>query len=169
MLPFPEKNGLLLWILMHKLACLGIQTSRRFLFYSDSLKMGERVNSEIWGSPGSRQLLQLQHFSKNSKNFLDPPLLWISQFFSWFLAYGFWSVFQYFGLLSFDWFFLSSCLNESHLYLSSSSFCISFKAVLNWELSHWTLRRCRRTFNSTLQRCGPFPGVDFPFRSDRCT
>ena len=45
MLPFSRKDGLLLSNLMHKLACLGIQTSRRFRFYSDSLKLGERVNS----------------------------------------------------------------------------------------------------------------------------
>ena len=75
MLPFSRKDRLLLSNLMHRLANLGIQTSRRFRFYSNSLKLGERVNSEIWGSPGSRQLLQLQHFSKNSKIFLDPPLL----------------------------------------------------------------------------------------------
>ena len=49
---------------MYKLANLGIQKSRRFQFYSDSLKLGERVNAEIWGSPGSRQLLHLQQFPK---------------------------------------------------------------------------------------------------------
>ena len=78
MLPFPKKDGLLLSNLMHKLPCLGIQTSRRFRFYLDSLKLGERVNSEIWGSPGSRQLLRLQQFSQNSKKFWDPPLLRVS-------------------------------------------------------------------------------------------
>ena len=58
---------------MHKLANLGIQTSRRFQFYSDSLKLGERVSAEIWGSPVSRQLLHLQQFSQNSENFGTLP------------------------------------------------------------------------------------------------
>ena len=69
MLPFPKKDGLLLSNLMHKLAYLGTQTSRRFRFYSDSLKLGERVISEIRGSPGSRQFLHLQQFPKILKKF----------------------------------------------------------------------------------------------------
>ena len=110
MLPFPKKDGLILSNLMHKLAYLGIQTSRRFQFYSDSLKLGERVNSEIWGSPGSRQLLHLQQFPKILKknwtllyfelvsSFLDFSLL--------ILAFGFLKRLLEIGLLSIDWFLL---------------------------------------------------------------
>ena len=93
MLPFPKKDGLLLSNLMHKLAYLGIQTSRRFQFYSDSLKLGERVNSDIWGSPGSRQLLHLQQSPKILKFFgtlLYFELVSSSLGFIFFiLAYGF--------------------------------------------------------------------------------
>ena len=63
---------------MHELADLRIQTSKRVRVYSDSLTLGKKINPEIWGSPGSRQLLHLQQFRKNSKKILDPPLLRVS-------------------------------------------------------------------------------------------
>ena len=54
---------------MHELANLGIQTAKRIRVYSDSLKLGKKINPEIWGSPGSRQLLHLQQSPKILKNF----------------------------------------------------------------------------------------------------
>ena len=57
------------------LAIVGIQASRIIqpisLRAKQSITEG-RVNSKIWGSPGSRQLLQLQQFPKFPKNW-DPP------------------------------------------------------------------------------------------------
>ena len=51
-------------------AIVGIQASRRIqpisLMAKQSITKG-RVDSEIWGSPGSRQLLQLQGFPKSLK------------------------------------------------------------------------------------------------------
>ena len=58
---------------MHDLDDSGIQTSKRVQVYSGSLKLGKKINLEIWGSPGSRQLLRLQQFPKILKN-LGPPL-----------------------------------------------------------------------------------------------
>ena len=52
---------------MHDLASLGIQTSRRFQHFIQTVLHWEEVKSEISGSPGSRQLLQLQHFPKIQK------------------------------------------------------------------------------------------------------
>ena len=57
---------------MHELANLGIQTSKRIRVYSDSFKLGKKLNPEIWGSPGSRQLLRLQQFPKIQKKFGTP-------------------------------------------------------------------------------------------------
>ena len=57
---------------MHMFAILGIQASRRIQPMSLMIKQScteRRVYSEIWGSPGSRQLLQLQQFPKILKNF----------------------------------------------------------------------------------------------------
>ena len=54
---------------MHDLADLGIHTSKRVRFYSDSLKLGKKINPEIWGSPGNRQLLHLQQSPKILKIF----------------------------------------------------------------------------------------------------
>ena len=50
-------------IQMHLVAIIGIQASRRIQPMSLMTKQPfteKRVDSEIWGSPGSRQLLQLQ-------------------------------------------------------------------------------------------------------------
>ena len=58
---------------MHDLADLGIHTSKRVRVYSDSLKLGKKINPEIWGSPGSHQLLHLQQSPKILKIF-GPPL-----------------------------------------------------------------------------------------------
>ena len=56
---------------MHMFAIVGIQASRRIqpisLMAKQSTTEG-RVDSEIWDSPGSRQLLQLQRFPKSLKN-----------------------------------------------------------------------------------------------------
>ena len=52
---------------MHVFAILGIQASRRIQLMGLMIKQyftGRKVDSEIWGSPGSRQLLQLQQFPK---------------------------------------------------------------------------------------------------------
>ena len=92
MLPFPKKDGILLSNLMHKLAYLGIQTSRRFRFYSNSLKLGERVDSEIWGSPSSRQLLHLQQFPKILKKFRTLLYFDLVGFSSQFWSMDFWNV-----------------------------------------------------------------------------
>ena len=50
---------------MHVFAIIGIQASRRIqtiiLMTKQSITK-KRVDSEIWGSPGIRQLLQLQQF-----------------------------------------------------------------------------------------------------------
>ena len=57
---------------MHVFASFGIQASRRIQPMSLMTKQSiieRRVDSEIWGSPGSRQLLQLQQFPKIIKNF----------------------------------------------------------------------------------------------------
>ena len=56
-------------------AIVGVQASRRIqpisLMAKQCITEG-RVNSEIWGSPGSHQLLQLQQFPKILK-LLRPP------------------------------------------------------------------------------------------------
>ena len=55
---------------MHVVAIIGIQASRRIQLMSLMIKQfftERRVDSEIWGSPGSRQLLQLQFFPKIQK------------------------------------------------------------------------------------------------------
>ena len=52
---------------MHVFAILGIQASRRIQLMGLTIKQsftGRKVDSKIWGSPGSRQLLQLQQFPK---------------------------------------------------------------------------------------------------------
>ena len=57
---------------MHVFAILGIQASRRIQLMGLMIKQsstGRKVDSEIWGSPDSHQLLQLQHFPK-IQNFL---------------------------------------------------------------------------------------------------
>ena len=54
---------------MHELTGLGMHTARRVQSYSYSLRLRKKINSEIWGSPGSRQLLHLQQFPKILKNF----------------------------------------------------------------------------------------------------
>ena len=57
---------------MHVVAIIGIQESRRIQPMSLMTKQyftTRRVDSEIWGSPSSRQLLQLQRFPKILKNF----------------------------------------------------------------------------------------------------
>ena len=54
---------------MHDLTGLGMQATRRVQSYSYSLRLRKKVNSEIWGSPGSRQLLHLQQFPKILKKF----------------------------------------------------------------------------------------------------
>ena len=55
---------------MHVFSIIGIQESRRIqpmiLMTKQSITEGI-VDSEIWGSPGSHQLLQLQHFPKIEK------------------------------------------------------------------------------------------------------
>ena len=68
-LHFPRKDRLLLSDLMHELADLGLQTSKRVRVYSDSLKLGKKVNPKIWGLLGSHQLLHLQRFPKILNNF----------------------------------------------------------------------------------------------------
>ena len=123
---------------MHRLANLGIQTSRRFRFYSNSLKLGERVNSEIWGSPGSRQLLQLQQIPKIPKNcgtllllglVLFYSLIWSNDFFRMIFKCLVWStthfrfssnawnnpLFVQIWLLPLDTF--SACLNRKFIWL----------------------------------------------------
>ena len=55
---------------VHMFAIVGIQACRRIQPISFMAKRSitkGRVDSEIWGSPGSRQLLQLQHFPKIQK------------------------------------------------------------------------------------------------------
>ena len=56
-------------------AIIGVQESRIIqpmsLMAKQSITEGS-IDSEIWGSPGSRQLLQLQHFLKFLKIW-DPP------------------------------------------------------------------------------------------------
>ena len=62
---------------MHMFAIIGIQASRRIQAMSLMTKQSiteRRVDSEIWGSPGSRQLLQLQQFPKILK-ILGPSFL----------------------------------------------------------------------------------------------
>ena len=62
---------------MHVFAILGIQVSRRIQIMGLMIKQSSterKVDSEIWGSLGSRQLLQLQHPPK-IQNFLGPSLL----------------------------------------------------------------------------------------------
>ena len=57
---------------MHVFVIIGIQASRRIQPMSLMTKQSiteRRVDSEIWGSPSSRQLLQLQRFPKILKNF----------------------------------------------------------------------------------------------------
>ena len=54
---------------MHVFAILRIQASRRIQLFNKTVFYWEEVKSEIWGSPGSRQLLQLQQFPKIQKNF----------------------------------------------------------------------------------------------------
>ena len=52
---------------MHVFTILGIQACRRIQLMGLMIKQsftGRKVDSKIWGSPGSRQLLQLQHFPK---------------------------------------------------------------------------------------------------------
>ena len=52
---------------MHVFVIIGIQASRRIQPMSLMTKQSiteRRVDSEIWGSPGSRQLLQLQRCPK---------------------------------------------------------------------------------------------------------
>ena len=72
-LPFSRKDS----DLMHGLADLDIHTSKRVRVYSDSLKLGKKINPEMWGSPGSRQLLRLQQFPKILKNFGTPPFFFL--------------------------------------------------------------------------------------------
>ena len=105
---FSRKDRLLLSDLMHELADLGIQTSKRVRFYSDSLKLGKKINPEIWGSPGSRQLLHLQQFPKILKKFGTPFYFEVVSFLFLIsplliLAYGFWSAFW---MPSIDWFLI---------------------------------------------------------------
>ena len=55
---------------MHVFVILGIQAYRRIQTYEldDQIVFyWEEVDSEIWGSPGSHQLLQLQRFPKIQK------------------------------------------------------------------------------------------------------
>ena len=116
---------------MHKLAYLGIQTSRRFQFYSDSLKLGERFISEIWGSPGSRQLLHLQHFPKILKKFRTLLYFDLVGFFSRFWSMIFQKVLQHFDLLSIDLFYSFDTFKWS-LPLSSSSLLLHvFKVIFS--------------------------------------
>ena len=59
---------------VHMFPIVAIQASRRIQSISLMAKQSfteERVDLEIWGSLGSRQLLQLQHFPK-IQNFLGP-------------------------------------------------------------------------------------------------
>ena len=66
---------------MHNLASLGIQTARGFQLFIQTVLHWEEVKLEIWGSPGSRQLLQLQHFPKKFKKIRDPPFAYIGLIF----------------------------------------------------------------------------------------
>ena len=61
---------------MHSPVGLGMQTAKRVQFYSYGFKLRKKVNSEIWNSPGSRQLLQPQPFPKIFK-ILDPSFIFI--------------------------------------------------------------------------------------------
>ena len=57
---------------MHMFAIIGIQASRRIqpmILMTKQSITERRVDSEIWGSLGSHQLLQLQQFPKILKNF----------------------------------------------------------------------------------------------------
>ena len=45
---------------------------------------------------------------------------------------------------------------------------MSLEALFNRELGLCPLRRCEQIVDPTLHRCGAFPGVDCPFRFDRC-
>ena len=72
-------------IWMHVSAILGIQAAGSIQLMSWMIKTvfyWEEVKSEIWGSPGSRQLLQLQLFPK-FKFFLG------TSFNSFLLSFGF--------------------------------------------------------------------------------
>ena len=64
---------------VHMFSIVGIQASRRIqpisLMAKQSITEG-RVDSKIWGSSGSRQLLQLQRFPKFLKIW-DPPFKFV--------------------------------------------------------------------------------------------
>ena len=70
---------------MHVVDIIGMQASKRIQTMSLMIKpflfTKRRVDSEIWGSPGSRQLLQLQQFHKILK-ISGPPfyLVFLSLF-----------------------------------------------------------------------------------------
>ena len=70
MLPFPKE-----WTTSQWFKCLSWPAQRykhlagepQISTFIQTVLHWEGVNSEIWGSPGSRQLLQLQQISQNSK------------------------------------------------------------------------------------------------------
>ena len=64
---------------VHMFSIVGIQASTRIQPISLMTKQSiteERVDSKIWGSPGSLQLLQLQRFPKFLKIW-DPPFKFV--------------------------------------------------------------------------------------------
>ena len=107
--------------------------------------MREKVNSEIWGSPGSRQMLHLQQFPKILKNLRTLLYFDLVGFSTRFWPMIFWNVLQPFDLLSIDLFY-SFNFYKSSLPLSSSSLLLHvFKVIFfHRELSHLFFLQLRR-------------------------
>ena len=132
---------------MHDLADLGIQTSKRVRVYSGSLKLGKKINPEIWGSPGSCQLLCLQQFPKILKKFGTPPFFFelVSSLLVFsLLFFGLWILKCLPGILvainhgfsSFKW------SKESHLELLFLALQIPSKFSYIGRFFIWLFRRC---------------------------